>query len=943
MEIQHAESRPGKKPLRSKKEDVEHKEDITVGKSGPRKRVSQACDRCRSRKDKCDGKKPACSTCVTHGRTCSYDANVKKRGLPEGYVRGLEKLWGLAIREVEGMEDKILLVLTGEDGTETLLTIWNEDGPSDSLVDTWRKSRISQELERLLPILEPSTDTGKRKRLDSESQAGKRVDISGSQKASSVTADPEASQSLPGASWPEKFSDNTSPGTIHSRHDSKDDVGVLHAQHKPSPTSGSTSAPTAAAAEVPNLPSDTWQLLDVYFSYTHCWLPIIEKHDLLRTSYQYSQVKDAEPTSSLMSGDHAALWAAISYAKYQHSTLQGPHAAKADADWSPRETYSHARSLIPDEEGAFQLGHIQALLILTLANIGLGHLRRAWLLIGQAVRVAIDMDLDRPSNEGIDASRSSLRTKHVYLGCFVLETILAARLGRRPHLRSEDVTKVGLLNEDGLEEWDPWTDCLSARKEAPGSSRGPLSALSTFNRLVQVLQILNDAICSISSDSSKQQLLITSTSLLDRLRDWKQSQPPQFSFNPTTLQRSGQTWQILPHHYHLHLVYASALSTSQILGYRGSSDGWNFEQCAATSQQIADLLKHQVESYEILLVPPTFEYFIKTAYDTVHEVQSSIESTHITLDDWKYDMDRCISAMKNSWPALTIFKTTPSFIPVSRSRRESQVAFDLISGINREPEPSQPVQTPQGSRSSESANPFSPQVFRSQSMSGGDRPQQIQSPPMIRTEQPQQTQGMPAKAMAPPSSHRSASFVSSPGNLRPNLQQASQPIFNIPSPVANETWSINQRQQMHLMNQPSMDLSQPLPSQFQHAMSINSDVESDSMFNEFAALDAMEWTDNWDQSLVNLGFTDPDNMSQDFYAMSRDPEPLYPNTVLQQLLANSNAEASGVLDGSVFGDMSMQPFGSMGFGDGNEGIEAGQILQALSQAEEQARLRRGNG
>jgi len=45
---------------------AEHKEDgmKTIeeaqkpGKHGPRKRVSQACDRCRSRKDKCDGKKP---------------------------------------------------------------------------------------------------------------------------------------------------------------------------------------------------------------------------------------------------------------------------------------------------------------------------------------------------------------------------------------------------------------------------------------------------------------------------------------------------------------------------------------------------------------------------------------------------------------------------------------------------------------------------------------------------------------------------------------------------------------------------------------------------------------------------------------------------------------------------------------------------------------------
>jgi len=31
-------------------------------KGGPRKRVSQACDKCRIRKDKCDGKKPSCTT-----------------------------------------------------------------------------------------------------------------------------------------------------------------------------------------------------------------------------------------------------------------------------------------------------------------------------------------------------------------------------------------------------------------------------------------------------------------------------------------------------------------------------------------------------------------------------------------------------------------------------------------------------------------------------------------------------------------------------------------------------------------------------------------------------------------------------------------------------------------------------------------------------------------
>lgn len=80
-------------------------------------------------------------------------------------------------------------------------------------------------------------------------------------------------------------------------------------------------------------------------------------------------------------------------------------------------------------------------------------------------------------------------------------------------------------------------------------------------------------------------------------------------------------------------------------------------------------------------------------------------------------------------------------------------------------------------------------------------------------------------------------------------------------------------------------------------------------------------------------------MNQDFYAMSREPDPLFPNNVFQQLVANSNAEATHFLDGSMFGGMGMDAFG-IGFGDENEGIEAGQILQALSAAEDQ---RSGSG
>lgn len=99
---------------------------------------------------------------------------------------------------------------------------------------------------------------------------------------------------------------------------------------------------------------------------------------------------------------------------------------------------------------------------------------------------------------------------------------------------------------------------------------------------------------------------------------------------------------------------------------------------------------------------------------------------------------------------------------------------------------------------------------------------------------------------------------------------------------------------------------------------------------------------------MNLGFTESDNMNQDFYAFCQEPDPLHQNNVFQQLVANSNAETTDFFDagGNVFGRMPlMGGFGGLGMGvgvgDENEGIEAGQILQALSAAEEQRSIGRG--
>lgn len=279
--------------------------------------------------------------------------------------------------------------------------------------------------------------------------------------------------------------------------------------------------------------------------------------------------------------------------------------------------------------------------------MGMGHHDRAWSLIGQAVQTAIELQLDRPLDLALSSAKSRSRSKHVFLGCFVLDTLISARLKRRPHLRSDDIDDVGLVEEDGLEEWDPWTDCLNVRRGSSGSFRVPSSILSTFNRLIQVLRSLNDTACVPTSGNQQQ----ASAALLEKLHSWSQSQPDSFFDFASNNADMG----LLPHQNHLYNIYFSTLAVSQLLP-RGEYKAVDLEPCTRSAKQVVGLINQHSNNFGLLIVPPTYEYFVKTAYDVVHSVQSSIESTHIILNDWKRSLDYCLDGMVGVFMGKSLFE-----------------------------------------------------------------------------------------------------------------------------------------------------------------------------------------------------------------------------------------------------------------------------------------------
>jgi hypothetical protein len=236
------------------------------------------------------------------------------------------------------------------------------------------------------------------------------------------------------------------------------------------------------------LPQNAWNLLEYYFAFTQSWLPMTEKHGILKTMYAYP-TEGLSYQEALASGEHAELWSIMALAAFQLS-----RANPTDKNFILLR--NSARNLIPDEHqvnvgavqskpaDAFEKGHIRALLVLALLSITSQAWQSAWLEVGLAVRLTLYRLGQTDRNTGDRAEKPILQ-----LAAFVIEHTVAHQLALQPHMRSDSIQAFNTLDEDGLEEWAPWTDPTSPLS---GSAKAPSKAFSTFNALVHELRVADE-------------------------------------------------------------------------------------------------------------------------------------------------------------------------------------------------------------------------------------------------------------------------------------------------------------------------------------------------------------------------------------------------------------------------------------------------------------------
>ncbi|KAK2685263.1 hypothetical protein QWA68_015643 [Fusarium oxysporum] len=488
-----------------------------------RRRVTLACNFCRTKKIKCDGAEPKCSTCNSYGAACDYPQRSRKRGVPAGQLQHLlrhqattEFLLGYLLSQVADIEGAIKSAL------ECLEADSRAD--CDRYQGVWRNSPLCQSFGGLVAeqtsvvSLGLETSQSNLDRPIDDMDKAQATQTSRENRSSPATSpalqentpalayrptkqDPSAALTLGFTSQSPPLDSCPLPNLQNSLPDIEglDRFKVLPATRRtfpllPSKEDGgpdieimlflSTLLRNSVPPDKGQLPQNGAVLLRRYFTSIHSVIPLLDKIDLLQF-FHNGRDATADQQQTLLSHEKLAIiWSSCALA---HKEPQNDIRL---------QSYAYIAELVSSSRVDLECiaSRIQSLILFTL---NLLH-DRSWIAAREVITVLCDwairqkrFDSTRPLHGGDNSV--AWGTKHqerAWTACFLLDTLLASRLGLLPSLRSQNCP-IPLIQEDDWEEWDTW-----AFPGDPMRQKAPARIASTYNQLIRLVYIFNTYLSS---------------------------------------------------------------------------------------------------------------------------------------------------------------------------------------------------------------------------------------------------------------------------------------------------------------------------------------------------------------------------------------------------------------------------------------------------------------
>ncbi|GEQ70199.1 hypothetical protein JCM33374_g3875 [Metschnikowia sp. JCM 33374] len=551
-------------------------------------RITTACDFCRSKRVKCDGKLPICSNCYRNETNCTYFKKSKKRGLPTGYISELEAQLS-AFQALLGL----LILPTIEGGLGLLKEVeaalqssQKSSCAENQSISAWKRSSLSAMFSENTPKNRPerrgSKSITKSVVHDPYSTFGVSVTNEDSEK---ITTSPLRSTkfSLSTSSEDQKTPNLMSPTTFEEFAFVDIDYASLLLNDNLSFSHDKIDPPgdhSLVALQYHGLSQKVSGFSGTSIYKYNSFLGACKKNPFrvgtifnISSSImakKYSQIGQAKVPLEIfrfpknvpeLTDEYFAVyhpWMPMLDRKQilrQVECLSENREFSPDVQvcsiialvWSimalnhvdvdPQMAFSYARNAVLALECApvTTIETIQGMILLGLYFYKAGEWDNAWVLVSSSSRMAIDVRLMRTSTQSNENSSQSDRDnfentarERTWATVYSVNTLLAARMGRSPLVRATD-WPTPKISEEGWEEWEPSKSFGTAEPFALESG----NCLSIFNQFLKVIALLNTALtCNIDVEEKSNEMSdipMGKKSVLDffqkEMKKWKTELP----------------------------------------------------------------------------------------------------------------------------------------------------------------------------------------------------------------------------------------------------------------------------------------------------------------------------------------------------------------------------------------------------------------------------------
>ncbi|KAF2175859.1 hypothetical protein K469DRAFT_723784 [Zopfia rhizophila CBS 207.26] len=649
---------------------------LSPSRSGNKHRVSRACLSCRARKVKCNGGQPQCHNCLGSDKPCVY-AQSRKDRLKTATERNQDM-----INFLKGLKGRVT-----EDDKQQIDELLGEvvDDVSDAASSL--KRRRSSDLGDIHGEANVSAEVGSNRDLDildgdllrdEETRAtgfvGKGSELQWLRRLQHEMECPEGTSS--------KFDGRYGPpGDSPKAASRRMEALKRQQQDASSPIQISTSTfyldnhsiDVDYAVDLFELPpiETAQRLLDSYMNTVQDSFPILSRKTFTSQFYQYyTSIGQGRPLSV------PEKWLTVLNlifaigAKYSHLI---------EADWQADDRdhlIYQSRAHMLGLNGPSLLAHpdllqIQITALLAFYFLSIGHVNRAWVVIGISLRFAYALGL-HVRNEDRTATLVKKETLlRMWWGLYSLEGILSTIAGR-PSFVLEDYCSAPLplplateqLSDETLmyqfderyrvasihqspSEASSTTSRMSfSTPSRPGSE--PSNAGSFLKSMVQVSMITQKAMVDLYSarivTRSWKHVQQAITSLYEQLEAWLASLPLGLNFTQPNADTSFQRERLILEMYYTRtkiLITRPCLCRldSRIANQTKASDDFNKQTariCVGAAKAMADLLPDHIDTVYLYQTGPWWSLvhnlmqaltvlLLEMSYGTVHFPQNGEE------------------------------------------------------------------------------------------------------------------------------------------------------------------------------------------------------------------------------------------------------------------------------------------------------------------------------